>query len=104
MICHVTVRTPKLSETVDFYNWLLGMTVARRLTPPTGEIVFMGEAETKFEIIQDDKAEVINAKGLTVGFTVESLEEKLAMLDGRRIPHSPVFRRRRERGSRILRI
>ena len=91
MICHVTVRTPKLAETVEFYQWLLALPVARRLRTPEGEIVFLGENETTFELIEDLKAEPVNARALTVGFAVEDLGEKLALLDGKKIPHSPML-------------
>ena len=91
MIPHVTVHTARLNETVEFYQWLLELPIARRLGTPEGEIVFLGESETKFELIGDAKAEKINARGLTIGFTVADLDAKLAMLDGRAIPHSPVI-------------
>ena len=91
MICHVTVRTAKLAETVEFYQWLLGLTVSRQMKTPTGEIDFLGEDETKFELIEDHNAGKIDAKGLTIGFTVGNLEEKLRMLDGKSIPHSAVL-------------
>jgi len=91
MICHVTVRTPRLNETVEFYQWLLELPISRKLNTPTGEIVFLGEEETKFEIIQDDRAEKVEAKALTVGFAVKILEDKLAMLDSKNITHSQVL-------------
>ena len=91
MICHVTVRTAKLAETVEFYQWLLGLPVARKLQTPEGEIIFLGAEETKFEIIGDEKAAPVDAKGLTVGFAVDDLDLRLAMLDGKQIPHSPVI-------------
>jgi len=91
MICHVTVHTAKLNETVDFYQWLLGLPVSRKLKTPTGDIIFLGENETKFELIEDYKADKINAKGLTIGFMTDSLDEKISMLDSRKIPHSEIL-------------
>ena len=91
MIVHVTVRTAKLNESLEFYQWLLGLTVSRKLKTPTGEILFLGENETKLELIEDKNAEKINAKGLTIGFAVNSLEDKIALLDGRQIPHSDII-------------
>ena len=90
MICHVTVRTPKLTETVDFYQWLLDLPISSRIQYPDVEIVFLGGHETKFEIIKDESAEPVNAKGLTVGFAVGNLDEKLAMLDEKNITHSDI--------------
>ena len=91
MIAHVTVRTAKLKETLDFYHWLLGLTVAYKFDIPTGEILFLGENETKFELIEDPQAEKINAKGLTIGFLVDDLDKKIAMLDEKLIGHSPII-------------
>ena len=91
MICHITLRTSKLNETVKFYNWLLGLAVSRTLNTQDGLIVFLGENETKFELIEDTKAGSINIKELTIGFSVDNLDEKLAMLDSRQITHSQVI-------------
>jgi len=91
MIAHVTVRTAKQAETVEFYQWLLGLPVARTLETPGGSIIFLGGGETALELISDDTAEPIDAKGLTIGFAVSDLDEKLALLDDRQIPHSDVI-------------
>ena len=91
MIAHVTVRTAKINESVDFYQWLLGLPISRKINTPTGEIVFLGENETKFELIEDNDAEKINTTGLTIGFTVDNLDEKIAMLDGKQIKHGPII-------------
>jgi len=90
MIVHITVQTAKLNETVEFYQWLLGLPVSRKLSTPRGEIIFLGENETKFELIEDTKAERINANGLSIGFAVDSLDEKLALLADRQIPYSQI--------------
>ena len=91
MICHVTVRTAELNKTVEFYQWLLGLPISRQLKTPAGEIIFLGGNETKFELIEDSKAEKINAKGITVGFVADNLDEKIDMLDSRQIPYSEVL-------------
>ena len=91
MISYVTVSTAKLEETVEFYQWLLGLPIVARLKEPTVEIVFLGDNETKFELIGDPKAEMINTKGISIGFAVDSLEEKMAMLDEKKIRHGKVI-------------
>ena len=91
MIAHVTVRTAKLNETLEFYRWLLDLPVSRKINTPSGEIIFLGANETKFELIEDSSAEQINAKGLTIGFLVDNLDAKLAMLDGKQIRHSGII-------------
>ena len=91
MICHVTIQTAKPEETVEFYQWLLGLPVSAELKTPGGRIVFLGDNETKFEIIESKYAESVNVKELSVGFLVDSLEDKIAMLDSRNIAHSSVI-------------
>jgi len=91
MIAHVTVHTPKLAETVEFFQWLLALPISREINTPGGKIIFLDEGDTKFEIIEDAGAEKITAKGLTIGFVVPDLDAKLAMLDCKHIPHSEVI-------------
>lgn len=91
MISHVTVKTAKLHETVEFYQWFLGLPIAMRLQTPMGEIVFLGNSEATFEIIRDEKAEKINAKGLSLGVPINDLDEKIAMLESKGITHSPIM-------------
>jgi len=90
MIAHVIVRTSKLNESLEFYQWILDLPVSARIQTPAGEIVFLGENETKLEFIEDAKAEKIESKGLTIGFSVDELEKKIALLDSRNIPHSEI--------------
>jgi lactoylglutathione lyase len=91
MICHITARVAHLYETVEFYQWLLGLPISMKLNTPDGEIIFLGDNETKLELIEDKNAETINAKGLTIGFTVDSLDDKIKMLDSKQIPHSTII-------------
>jgi catechol 2,3-dioxygenase-like lactoylglutathione lyase family enzyme len=91
MISHVTVRTARLRETVEFYQWLLALPIAKELQTPMGEIVFLGTHEAQLELIGDDKAEKISAKGLSFGVVVDNLEEKIALLDSKGITHGPII-------------
>lgn len=92
MICHVTVETENLKESIDFYAWLLDLPVSRRMEIPDGEIAFLGEEETKLELIcRKDYKRTGTAEGITVGFAVPSLKDKITVLDEKRIPHSPVI-------------
>jgi len=54
--------------------------------------VFFGKPEeTKFEVIYQPGTQVKAADGVTIGFAIDSLKDKLALLDSRSIPHSPVM-------------
>ena len=90
MILHITIHTAKAKETVDFYQWLLNLPIAQKLETPNGDIVFLGCNETKLEIISDMSAETINATGLSIGFAVDNLEQKIKMLESRNIACSDV--------------
>ena len=91
MIVQVAVATAKPKETVEFFQWLLDLPISREIVTPGGKITFLGNDETKFEIIENSKAEKINAKGVTVGFAVDDLDAKLAMLDGKQIPYGKII-------------
>jgi lactoylglutathione lyase len=92
MICHVTVMTENLQESIDFYDWLLNLPVVRKFETPEGNIAFLGEEETKFELIESKGYKRSGtAEGITVGFAVQSLEDKIEMLKSKNIPTSPVI-------------
>lgn len=91
MINHVTVRTARLHETVEFYQWFLDLPIAMELQTPVGEIIFLGTNDAKFELIGDEKAEKISSRGLTLGVPVDDLDKKLAMLESKGIPHSDIM-------------
>lgn len=91
MISHVTVRTAKLHETVEFYQCFLDLPIAMELQTPMGEIIFLGGNEASLELIGDEKAEKINAQGLSFGVTVDDLDEKIAMLESKGISHSEIM-------------
>jgi predicted enzyme related to lactoylglutathione lyase len=91
MITHVTVKTTKLKETVTFYQWLLNVPISKTLTTPMGAMVFLGNSQAFFEIIEDTNAKRIEAVGLSIGIPVDNLDEKIAMLDDREIAHSAII-------------
>jgi catechol 2,3-dioxygenase-like lactoylglutathione lyase family enzyme len=93
MICHVTITTDNIQDTVEFYQWLLDLPIDHRFPiGDGGEIVFFGKgSETKFEVIYHPDTKPKAADGITIGFAVTSLKEKMDLLDSRSIPHSPVI-------------
>lgn len=93
MICHVTVNTANMEQSIEFYRWLLDLPIDRRFPMGNGgEIVFFGAPdETKFEVIYSPDTEVKPSEGVTIGFAVDSLSDKISMLESRNIPHSPVI-------------
>jgi len=90
MIRQVIVYTAKLDETVEFFTWLLDLPIARRVERPSGDIVFLGAHETKLELIGDQTAEPISTKSFVIGFNVDDLDAKLAMLASKQIAYSDI--------------
>ena len=91
IIAHVTVHTSKLAESLAFYQWLLDLSVANELITPGGKILFLGQGETKFELVEDKDAKPVQDKNINIGFTVEDLNNKLAMLDAKNITHTDII-------------
>ena len=92
MICHITVMTEKMEETIEFYQWLLGLPINQRFPyGQGGEIVFLGEEETKYELIYEPGRELRPGGEVTIGFAVDNLDDKMMMLDERKVAHSPTI-------------
>ncbi len=74
---HVTIMTGKLTESVEFYQKVIGLKAIRHLQGGPHEIYFMGQNETDvFVELVENKAESYNGKGLLIGFTVEDVRKK----------------------------
>lgn len=81
MICHVTVKTENIQDSIDFYQWLLELPLISRYESPIGELAFLGAEETKLEFIcERNYKRHGNIEGITVGFKVDNLDSKIEML------------------------
>lgn len=67
---------------MKFYQEVVGLTISRRLAAGPGmDIVFLGEGETKIELIFDAKhLETNEPGGIFLGFEVDSVDEKIKFL------------------------
>ncbi|PIU19207.1 MAG: glyoxalase [Elusimicrobia bacterium CG08_land_8_20_14_0_20_59_10] len=80
--CWCTIGVKDMESSVKFYSEIAGLPVNRRFPAGPGmEICFLGDGETKVELIcgAGHKA-AANAEGLSLGFEVKSLEEKLGFI------------------------
>jgi lactoylglutathione lyase len=67
-----------MEKSVKFYTDIVGLTVARRFTAAEGlEICFLGEGETKLELISGRKPSAPCGAGVSLGFEVKSLEDMM---------------------------
>lgn len=81
--CWCTITTGNLVESMKFYTEVVGLSLSTRFSPRPGmEIVFLvDEKGNEIELISfGDDAEVVEKKGISIGFEVSSLEDTLALV------------------------
>lgn len=78
--CTITVND--LDESVKFYQDIVGLSVDKRYKAGPGtEIAFLGEGETKVELIYHENAGKSDiGKDISIGFEVESVSKKIEEL------------------------
>jgi len=83
-----TISIKDMEESLRFYHDLVGLPVGRRMKPsPDMELAFLGEGETKIELIHNAKAPAAAfGEGISLGFEVESLEKIKGVLEEKGIP------------------
>jgi len=89
----VTVTVKDMDESIRFYTDIVGLTVnSRRPAGPDLELAFLGDGETKLELIYNKTipAASIDAN-ISLGFEVASLEQTMAALEEKGILHSDPF-------------
>ena len=73
-----TVRVSDVDRSVKFYEDVVGLTVARRLPSPYGEIVFLGDGETTLELMGGRSGEM--GDDISIGFSTNDLDALTAEL------------------------
>ena len=92
--CWVTLTVNNLEGSLKFYQEIIGLQVNRRFNAgPDLEIVFLGDGETKLELLCDKKSREVNiGQDISLGFEVESVDKTLAKLKEKGIKiHSGPF-------------
>lgn len=74
-----TILVNNMDESLKFYEEIVGLKLTERFQAGPGmEISFLGEGETKVELIYNEKFKKLDAGNrVTLGFKVESLDEKI---------------------------
>lgn len=77
-----TLRVKDLEESLYFYEKIVGIPLITRFQAGPGmEIAFLGSGETKIELISDTNTKVVEiGTHISIGFSVESLDEKIQYL------------------------
>lgn len=80
--CWSTLNVNNMEESLKFYEEILGLNISRRFELGNGmEIAFLGEGETKIELVYHPGDQVVNVgKDISWGFEVESVDETIAGL------------------------
>jgi lactoylglutathione lyase len=73
-----TILVKDLDETLEFYQDVVGLSINERFkTGENSEIVFLGDGETKIELIYNEKNKVSEKKGISIGFEVDCIEDMI---------------------------
>ncbi|OPL09748.1 MAG: glyoxalase [Firmicutes bacterium ML8_F2] len=80
--CWVTISVQDMKKSLDFYQNIVELTISERLNPGEGmEIVFLGDGETKVELLYNPKhPKIENPQGISLGFEVDSLDQQLKLI------------------------
>ena len=82
-----TIIVKDMEESLKFYQEIVGLKIADRFKAgPNMEIVFLGEGETKIELIYNEKFDSLNAgNSVTLGFKANALDEMIKLLNEKQI-------------------
>ena len=77
--CWSTLHVRNMEESLKFYKEIVGLEIDSRFAEGPGvEIVFLGDGETKIELISGDvSGDTAIGKDISWGFKVDSLDKKL---------------------------
>ena len=90
----VTVTVKDLDESIRFYTDVIGLTLeSRRPAGPEMELAFLGDGETKLELICNRAVTKFSyGASISLGFEVASLDQTMAALEEKGIAlHSGPF-------------
>jgi len=86
--CWTTLHVRNLDTSLAFYMDIAGLSLkSRRLAGPGTELAFLGDGETKLELIASgsDPNPTVGS-GISIGFTVESVDAAIGMMKEKGIP------------------
>ena len=77
--CWSTLSVKNMEESLEFYTEIVGLNLNKRFKAGPGtEIAFLGDGETKVELIcQQDKNDVQVGSDISWGFEVTSVDEMI---------------------------
>lgn len=78
----VTLNVKDMEESLKFYQEIVGLKINTRFPAGPGmEIAFLGDGETKVELIHDsNRKDVHMGQDISIGFSVESLDDMMDLI------------------------
>lgn len=92
--CWTTIMVKNMKESKEFYQEIVGLPLDHAINSgPEMEIVFLGDGETKVELIWDKGKDTVSfGQDISIGFEVDSMEETIKLLESKGIGiHSGPF-------------
>ncbi len=91
-LAHVTIRTEKFMEEIEFYREIAGLGIARDLREIGEDIVFLADraGDTRIEIINTLGAADAGNANLSLGFSVPDAKAKREALIQRGMEATPI--------------
>lgn len=85
--CWTTIMVNNMEESLEFYQEIVGLKIDRRFPAgPGSEIVFLGDGETKVELISNEANKNVSiGKDISLGFEVKSVDEKIEFVKSKGI-------------------
>lgn len=80
--CWCTITVNNMEDSLRFYQEIVGLSINSRFQAGPGmEISFLGDGETKVELVCDSNRKVLgNAEGISLGFEVGSVDEMIKLI------------------------
>lgn len=88
-LCWITLHTDRMEESLYFYTKVVGLDIDSRFSPDNdAEIAMLGKKDRpKIELIyQKSQIDKIKSDGISIGFTVKSLEDTIEKVKKEGIP------------------
>ncbi len=85
--CWCTISVINLEESLKFYQEVVGLAIINRFKAGPGvEIAFLGDGETKIELIYNESIKNVTiGRDISLGFEVKSVDEMMAFVTERGI-------------------
>lgn len=83
-----TIQVKDMEESLKFYQEIVGLKIDRKQSAgPDTEIVFLGDGETKVELIHNKGKETVSVgSDISLGFMTDSLDKMIELLKEKNIP------------------